>query len=123
MTDSFNELRSFMASIPAVSTEIANGQDNEGFWWIKFKIDINHPLAWNVVQELGHIMNYLSLNEKLPTIFFPVSAPPYMNGGPEEFLYWVVETKDKKFSPKLLSEWLEARLPQPVDDLMQWQEE
>jgi hypothetical protein len=123
MTDSFNELSSFMASIPAVSTEIANGQDNEGFWWIKFKIDINHPLAWNVVQELGHIMNYLSLNEKLPTIFFPVSAPPYMNGGPQEFLYWVVETKDKKFSPKLLSECLEARLPQPVDDLMQWQEE
>ena len=123
MTDSFNELRSFMARIPAVSADMGSGHDDEGFWWIKFKIDINHPLAWNVVQELGHVINYISLNEKLPTIFFPVSPPPYMNGGPKEFLAWVVETKDKDFSPKLLSEWLEGRLPRPVDDLTQWQEE
>jgi hypothetical protein len=122
MTEIFNELRSFMARIPAVSTPITSGQNDEGLWWIKFQIDINHALAWNVIQEMGHIMNYLSLNERLPTIFYPVSPPPYMNGGPEEFLSWVVESKDKDFSPKLLSEWLQGRLPQPVDDLTQWQE-
>jgi hypothetical protein len=43
-----------------------------------------------------------------------------MNGGPRDFLSWVIETKDKNFKPKTLKEWLEGRLPQPVDDLKQW---
>ena len=122
MKENCNELKSFMARIPAVSNSIANGENDEGFWWIKFKIDINHTLAWKVVQELGHILNYLSLDDKLPVIFYPVSPPPYMNGGPEEFLSWIIETKDNNFLPNLLSEWLQGRLPQPVDDLTQWQE-
>jgi hypothetical protein len=74
MKKNCNELKSFMARIPTVSNSIAN---DEGFWWIKFKIDINHILAWKVVQELGHILNYLSLDDKLPVIFYPVSPPPY----------------------------------------------
>jgi hypothetical protein len=51
---------------------------------VKFAIDIEHPLAWSVVQELGHVLNYVSLEERLPTVFMPVSPPPYMNGGPDE---------------------------------------
>jgi hypothetical protein len=35
----------------------------------------------------------------------------------------VIETLEKEFSPKLLSEWLEARMPSPVDDLSQWGQE
>jgi len=91
-----------------------------GLWWVKFKIDIKHPLAWQVVQELGHVVNYLSLNEKLPTAFYPVSPPPYMNGGPEDFLSWVIENTDKEFKPDTLKEWLEGRLPQPVADASAW---
>ncbi|HWB91533.1 MAG TPA: hypothetical protein VG605_06760, partial [Puia sp.] len=64
-------------------------------------------------------VNYISLEERLPTVFYPVFPPPYLNGGPE-FLSWVIESKDKEFSPALLSEWLEGRLPRPVDDLKQW---
>jgi hypothetical protein len=81
----------------------------------------NHSLAWNVVQELGHVLNYLSLDERLPTVFMPVSPPPYMNGGPEEFLSWVIECKDKAFMPGTCAKWLESRLPNPVDDETQWQ--
>jgi len=83
-------------------------------------IDTEHPLAWNVVQELGHVLNYVSLEEKLPTVFMPVSPPPYMNGGPRDFLSWVIECKDAGFNPEACAEWLEGRLPRPVNELERW---
>ena len=123
MKEFFSDLESFIVRVPGIKTPIASGRNEDGLWWIKFRIDITHPLAWHVVQEFGHIMNYLSLDERLPTIFYPVSPPPYMNGGPDDFLSWVIETTDIEFSPKSLAEWLEGRLPRPVDDLTLWQED
>jgi len=112
-------LTNFLERIPAIQKPISSGAF-DGLWWVKFSINIKHDLAWNVVQELGHIVNYISVEEPLPTIFYPVSPPPYMNGGPTEFLSWVIETKDKDFTPEMMKEWLEGRLPTPVDDLEQW---
>jgi len=89
---------------------------------MKFTIDIDHPLAWSVVQELGHVLNYLSLDERLPTVFMPVSPPPYLNGGPD-YLSWVIECKDKDFTPEICAEWLEGHLPRPVEDPEQWKHE
>jgi hypothetical protein len=66
---------------------------------VKLTIDIGHPLAWHVVQELGHVLNYLSTTERLPTTFKPVSPPPYLNGGPRAFLSWVIECADPGFAP------------------------
>ena len=109
-----------MEQIPGIESPVATGSADDGTWWAKFTIDINHELAWRVVQELGHVINYLSLDERLPTVFYPVSPPPYMNGGPEEFLSWVIESKDKKFRPEKLKEWLQGRLPDPVDDEGEW---
>jgi hypothetical protein len=60
------------------------------------------------------------LNERLPTVFMPVSPPPYMNGGPWEFLSWVIESKSADFSPDQVREWLEGRLPRPVEDPGKW---
>jgi hypothetical protein len=116
----FISLQTFLSDVPAVDGPIAHGTNEEGLWWVKFKIDIKHPLAWQVVQEIGHVANYLSLNEKLPTSFYPVSPPPYMNGGPEEFLSWVIENTDKEFRPAALKTWLEGRMPQPVNDESAW---
>lgn len=115
----FQTLTNYLEKIPAIRTPISTGEDN-GFWWVKFQIDIEHGIAWHTVQELGCVVNYLSVNERLPTKFYPVSPAPYMNGGPYEFLSWVIETKDKNFKPGTLMKWLEGRLPQPVDDLEEW---
>ena len=119
----FESLKKYLSKVPSIKTPIASGADEQGLWWIKFRIDVSHALAWHVVQELGCVVNYLSLNERLPTIFYPVSPAPYLNGGPAEFLSWVIETKDKKFRPGTLATWLEGRLPRPVDDLEQWDPE
>jgi hypothetical protein len=80
---------------------------------VKFGIDVLHPLAWRTVQELGYELNYLSINERLPTVVKPVPPAPYMNGGPAEFLSWVIECCDAAFSPVMAAEWLGGRLPDP----------
>lgn len=119
----FDTLKGYLLKMPAISKGIGCGVSESGEWWVKFAIDIAHPLAWNVVQELGHVLNCLSLDERLPTVFMPVSPPPYMNGGPAEFLSWVIECRDRELTPAKCVEWLEGRLPRPVDDLKQWENE
>ena len=118
----FKTLIEYLEKVPAIQKPISFG-DEDGHWWIKFSLDIENKLAWNVVQEFGHVMNYLSIDERLPTVFYPVSPPPYMNGGPYDFLSWIIETKDKEFKPGTLMKWLEGRLPRPVEDIEQWNEE
>ena len=115
----FKSLENYLLKIPAIKSPIASGAEDNG-WWIKFTIDIEHELAWHVVQELGHVLNYLSLDERLPTVFKPVSPPPYMNGGPKDFLAWVIECDDVNFKPSTVKKWLEGRLPRPVEDVAQW---
>jgi hypothetical protein len=112
-------LRAFLRRVPAIVEPIDAGMSGR-FWWVKFSIDIAHPKAWNVVQELGYVLNYISVSERLPTAFKPVSPPPYLNGGPQQFLAWVIETTDPYFTPADAVEWLEGRLPRPVDDLSKW---
>jgi hypothetical protein len=42
-----------------------------------------------------------------------------MNGGPKDFLSWVIEAPND-MRPGTLADWLEGRLPRPVDDLDAW---
>lgn len=114
------ELIEFLKKIPGVSGHIGDGTSENGFWWIKFQIDISNKYAWHAVQELACVVNYLSIDERLPTRFYPVSPAPYLNGGPEDYLSWIIENTHLDFSSQLLKDWLESRLPNPVDDLSQW---
>ena len=116
----FDQLIIFLYRVPAIQKGISHGQYEDKNWWVKFSIDIRSEFAWNVVQEFGHVLNYISVNERLPVSFYPVSAPPYMNGGPDEFLHWIIESKEPSFSPDKTKEWLEGRLPDPVDNLKEW---
>src|SRR5215212_1003399 len=123
----FANLIGFLRRIPAAEVNdtpsggFGSGGDDSS-WWVKFSISVDHPLAWNTVQELGHVLNYLSTSERLPTSFKPVSPPPYMNGGPRDFLSWVIECYESAMSPNKVAEWLEGRLPQPVDVPSAWPE-
>jgi hypothetical protein len=120
----FKKLLAFIEKLPAIDLpagrkSIGRGLFDNGNWWVKFTLDTSHPLAWRHVQELGHVLNYVSVEERLPTVFMPVSPPPYLNGG-VEFLSWVIESTDPSFTPNKCVEWLEGRLPRPVDDLEKW---
>jgi hypothetical protein len=117
--DPFARLLDYLVRVPAVESPVTEGSEADGAWWVKFSIDIAHPLAWHVVQEFAHVLNYVSLEERLPTAFKPVSPPPYLNGGPADFLAWVIEA-EAGFGPSECAEWLEGRLPRPVDDEAKW---
>ena len=119
----FEKLIAFLSKVPAITGSIGKGAEEDGTWWVKFDIDINHQFSWHAVQELAHVLNYLSHNERLPTSFHPVSPAPYMNGGPDEYLSWVIECHDPSFRPGTCAKWLEERLPKPVDGLEQWENE
>lgn len=113
------KLRNFLQKIPAISElETSEAGDNE--WWVKFSIDIKSPIAWHVVQELGHLLNYIAVSERLPTLFMPVSPPPYLNGGPDEYLSWVIESRGPNIDAGEITRVLEGRLPNPVDEIEAW---
>lgn len=116
----FDSLINLLQKIPSMNSRIGSGNESSKGWWVKFAIDIHHPCAWHVVQELGHVLNYLSLDDTLPTVFKPVSPPPYMNGGPDQFLSWVIECHEPPFTPETCKEWLAGRLPKPIDDVDAW---
>lgn len=67
-----------LSKIPSLSI-LGNSDDAEPYWWIKLNINISAATAWHVVQELGYIFNNISAEEKLPTVFFPASSPPYLS--------------------------------------------
>jgi hypothetical protein len=116
----FKTLEAYLLRVPGITGTIGKGHFDDGSWWVKFTIDISHRLAWHVVQEMGYVLNYLSLEERLPTVFMPVSPPPYLNGGPLDYLSWVIESKDAGFKPGTCMRWLEGRLPRPVEDESLW---
>lgn len=120
----FDPIFTFIEKLPAIflpagRKSIGVGVFENGNWWVKFQLNLEHPLSWRHVQEFGFVLNLLSTTGRLPTIFKPVSPPPYLNGG-AEFLSWVIESTTPDFSPAHCAEWLEARLPRPIDDLSQW---
>lgn len=113
------KLVAFLNQIPGARV-ISSDVTPDAYWWVKLEIDISHKLAWSVVQELGFVLNYISIGEKLPTVFMPVSPPPYLNGGPREFLSWAIESKFNYIDPTWIASELEGRLPNPVSDESQW---
>lgn len=116
----FLPLVDYLACLPAIVTDrtplrgMASGSEGD-LWWVKFCIAIDDPLAWNVIQEMGHVLNYLSPSERLPTVFKPVSPPPYLNGGPHAYLSWVIECATADMDPATVAEWLDSRLPASAD--------
>ena len=81
ITHDFEKLLTFIEKLPAIDLpagrkSIGRGSFENGNWWVKFTLDTTHPLAWRHVQELGYVLNYVSLEERLPSVFMPVSPPP-----------------------------------------------
>lgn len=119
MKQGLEDIKVLLVKIPCIKS-IASSSIDEPFWWLKFSIDIESKIAWAVIQELGHILNYLSVAEKLPTSFYPVSPPPYINGGPKEFLSWVIEPSIPFVDTNTIFNYLDSRLPEGYDNEDNW---
>jgi hypothetical protein len=113
------KLRAFLQRIPSVKVVSISGEA-EFLWWVKLRIDITSKLTWNTVQELSSVLNYISIEERLPTLFMPVSPPPYLNGGPADFLSWIIQAQHPFVDAGYVADVLRGRLPSPVEDEQQW---
>ncbi len=119
LQDGLKKIAAFLARLPAVQT-VATSKKGEAFWWLKFGIDLRSKIAWSVVQELAHVVNYLSVSERLPTKFYPVSPPPYLNGGPEDFLSWIIEPTIPYVDTAVIHAYLQDRLPKEPEKEESW---
>lgn len=81
-------MEEFLQRIPAVkkTESISCQRHKDGLWSVSLGINIHHPRAWHAVQELGYLLNGLSMTEVLPVTFMPMSPPLYLNGGPRDYL-------------------------------------
>lgn len=101
------KLVALLNEYPGVSV-IHHEVTSDAYWWVKFLIDIEHPRAWQVVQLFAHIFNEISIHERLPTVFKPTSPPPNLNGGPDEALFWVIESTFNYIDPQYIADALRA---------------
>src|SRR5262245_21651590 len=75
----FAPLLAFLGRVPAIRSidpEVGPASNDDGAWLVKFQIDITHPAAWMTVMDLGYVANWISIADRLPTVFKPVSVPP-----------------------------------------------
>jgi hypothetical protein len=112
-------LRDVLGRIPHVVI-LQTSLPTEPLFWVKFKVDLSAPIAWNIVQELSFVLNDISTDDRLPTLFKPVSPPPYLNGGPEEYLAWMVESRIEFQDAGQIATMLENRLPKPIENADAW---
>jgi hypothetical protein len=118
----FAPLLESLRTVPAIHDPIGSGVGTEVRWWVKFGIDIAHPLAWNVVQELTRSELSVARGTAADRIHASLAAAVY-DEGPKDFLSWVIESTDSQFTPGDCAEWLKGRLPRPLSDPAQWNTE
>lgn len=116
-----DKLADLIQSLPGVQPHVGRSKADDYLWWIKFSLDRNHPLVWHVIQRLGFVLNYISLESRLDVTFRPVSPPPYLNGGPE-FLGWVIESTKRYVNPETVRKVLRLELPEKISSEKEWRE-
>lgn len=112
------KLKKLLERIPCVQGSVVG--NNEGGWYIKMSLDLDAKIVWNVIQELSFVLNNLSMTEKLSVVFKPVSPPPYLHGGPDLFLSWVIEPVSRDVDPELIADALVQYLPKPINEEQAW---
>ena len=110
-------IKQFFGKIPCVQGVVFV---NINSWYIKLDFDLNSKIVWNVIQELSFVLNNLSLLKKLPVIFKPISPPPYLNGGPERFLSWIIEPTSQGVDPTIIISTLAMYLPTQIENEKAW---
>ena len=112
----YTNLVHFLKNVPAINDDIHTDAHIDNNWYIVFRIDITNDNAWNVVQILGSIINSMHNCGN----FKPISPSVDLNGGPLNHLSWVIESLSTEFTPEMCYVCLHNNMPQPVNDLSQW---
>ncbi len=93
----FRWLKAFLHLTKAATYQTGRIFD-DGRWWVQFRLDLDHPKVWIVLQELSFQINNRAVVGKLPVKLIPWSGSPE-NGGPKDQLTWRIECYDERFTP------------------------
>ena len=63
----FKTLIEYLEKIPSMTKPISFGSDDDGFWWVKFQLDITNELAWNIYVGSVYMMEQKHSSMALPS--------------------------------------------------------
>jgi hypothetical protein len=106
----FNKLNTLLLSIPCVKS-VDCYDEMEDLWSCHIRMDLTHEIVWHLIQGIAFVINDTSITGKLPATFYPTSPPPYLNGGPYNYLHWIIRSESPEFIPDYCCEWFINRFP------------
>ena len=108
------KLIALLSRIPCLSKFDSSGIDFR-YWWVGFDLDIQSPIAWRVIHQLGWYLNTQSSEMMLPTVFKPMPGERC-----DEPIRWQIASTAPRFDPADVASWLSGKLPQPISDEKAW---
>ncbi|MEM8706317.1 MAG: hypothetical protein AAGE98_07665 [Actinomycetota bacterium] len=111
----FTTLVDYVGRLPAVRGRVSTSADaiSTTGWWVSFRLDVDDPLAWRSIQEVGHALNGV-VGDGVDVWFGPTSTGPWQ-GGPRDFLDWVICSPDGATRPGTVAKRLADAIPEPFD--------
>jgi hypothetical protein len=111
-----DQLVDFLRQVPSLRNFRRSAVDFRS-WWVSFEIDLSLPLAWKVIRALALNLNNHSANMWLATVFKPIP-----DKRPDQPTCWRIESTDPLLDPAEVVQWLEMKLPTPLNDVDAWNE-
>lgn len=103
-----------LSQIPCLHNFKSSGIDFR-YWWIRFVVDEESPIAARVVRRLAYLLNTECAEMMLPTVFMPTPEEP--TDGP---MTWEIASTAARLNPADVERWLRDNLPQPLSDTDAW---
>lgn len=73
--------------------------EQEGYWWIKFRVDTLADDAWDELQELAWLFNNTYTAVADPVLLRPLAFQPQAGAAPGAHLHWSLESLSPDYTP------------------------
>lgn len=88
-----------LSARPTVIDVLDGHHDEDGYWWVKFRVDTGVPDAWDELQELAWLYNNTYIAVAEPVLLRPLAFQPHAGNGPGAYLHWSLECLSPDYTP------------------------
>jgi hypothetical protein len=94
------------------------------FWWARFAVRSDTPLAWGVIRRLAYCLNtsVLELWGRQPFVFKPEGEETMWHAKQRDVIYWTIESTAPMLDPAEVAEHLERVLLSKIREEKDWLE-
>ena len=112
-----------LAKVPLVSDFSWSGIQHR-YWWARFAIACDDPLAWGVIRRLAYCLNssVLELWRAQPFVFKPEGEETLFHARRRDVIYWTIESTVPLLDPAEVADHLEMVLLSEIADEKDWLE-